>query len=105
MASDDGNRNKATNETEVEDNREEGEEGNAAEAEGQNDAEDGVEDGSTGHALNGLPSLGDGQMVVREDGKEVGEDTQYEDGSKQLDAANDCLAKAQSNTTERHVDR
>lgn len=74
VAGEDGEGDEGGAEAEVEEHGDEGEELDAAEAAGGEDCENGVEDGDAGDALDGLPVARDGEVMVGEDGEEVGVD-------------------------------
>lgn len=81
MAVEPGNRHIAAYEADVQDDSEEGEEADSAQEEGEEHSEEQVEHRGARHALNGSDPVMDGQLVICEDGEEVGEDAESDDAT------------------------
>ena len=85
MARPPSNRNVTANEADVKDNSNQGKKGNTTQTDCQDDGEEKVEHRSAGHALDCSDPVVDWHMVIGEDGKEVREDAESDDGTDQLE--------------------
>jgi len=69
------NSNEPADEAEIEENCQEAEEGVATKTQSENDSENRVESCGASDTFNSLPSAGDAQVVVGQNGQEVGENS------------------------------
>lgn len=103
LASHDRNCDHSTDEADVQDKGDTGEERDAADAEGQDAATDRIECRGAGDTLDGLYPARDGLVMIGQDSQEIGEDTEDDGRGTELQEADGLVDDAQEDTADAHV--
>lgn len=99
-AGQDSNGDEATHAKKVEDQAEDGKESNTSQAAGEKSGSESVQDCNTRDTLNGLPSGRNVEVVIRENGKEVTEDTENDGGTAESECIKCSLQQTKSASLE-----